>query len=120
MECFPEWGIKGSRVRRALRASQSTYLEHLVKLRLGLLEVPQDGKDCEHRGEIMADDGFPGSRHDVLPLKHQPIQCILEEGQGACSGRGRAELFPRDSGGALWGMKGSQHGVKGGGGDYTK
>lgn len=25
-----------------------TYLEHLVKLRLGLLEVPQDGEDSEH------------------------------------------------------------------------
>lgn len=59
--------------REALRTSWLTYLEHLVKLRLGLLEVSQDGEDGEHGGEVMADDGFPGRGHYVLPFKHQPI-----------------------------------------------
>ena len=67
------------------------YLEHLVKLGLGLLEVPQDGEDGEHGREVVADDGFPGSRHDVLSFQHQPIQRILREwGEGtAHRGAGR-------------------------------
>lgn len=72
----------------SLRDSPPTYLEHLVKLRLGLLEMPQDGEDSEHRREVMSNDGLPGGGHDVLPLKHQPIQRILRAGQGASSGRG--------------------------------
>lgn len=63
-----------------------TYLEHLVKLRLGLLEVPQNGEDGEHSREVVSDDGLAGSHHNVLAFEHEPVQGVLREG-----GRGRAQ-----------------------------
>ena len=63
-----------------------TYLEHLVKLRLGLLEVPQNGEDSEHSREVVSDDGLAGGHHNVLAFKHEPVQSVLREG-----GRGRAQ-----------------------------
>ena len=65
-----------------------TYLEHLVKLRLGLLEVPQNGEDGEHSREVVSDDGLAGGHHNVLAFKHEPVQSVLREwGRGRAQGR---------------------------------
>lgn len=86
-------------------ASPYTHLEHLVNLGLGLLEVPQDGEDGENCGEVVSRDGLPGSGHNVLPLEHQPVQCVLREGQGHRSGRGQGvhSCFPA----AVWAPDGA-------------
>lgn len=87
---------RGARWRRRFplpgspRVFPPTYLKHLVKLGLGLLQVPQDGEDGEHRGEVMPNDGLPGRRHDVLPFEHQPVQRILrKQSKDVAHGGGR-------------------------------
>ena len=84
-----------------------TYLEHLVKLRLGLLEVPQDGEDSKHGREVVADDGLAGGHHNVLAFEHEPIQGVLREwGRGRAQGRGD-QLAPTAGEGSQKGMGGS-------------
>lgn len=83
-----------------------TYLEHLVKLRLGLLEVPQDGEDSEHGREVMADDGLAGGHHNVLAFEHEPVQGVLRErGRGRAQGRD-SQLAPMAGEGTCKGVGG--------------
>lgn len=53
------------------------HLQRGVELRLGHLQVLQDGEDGEDGGVVVAHDGSAGCRHNVLALQHQVVQRFL-------------------------------------------
>ena len=63
------------------------YLEGAVEVRLGVLQVLEDGEDGEDGRVVVPHDGPARRRHDVVSLQHQVVQRLLWRGGGRSQGK---------------------------------